>query len=290
MYDDACVACEVEFVVLSERVRKAICNTLVSDARDRGGRGRVLATALPDFGLSAGARLEPGLDLLNVARIDTLEEFPTSIMFWRRSTETRARHRNPIFSSKTGISPATSICVDELHTINLGVMQRLMAEIIDVLVTADFSRSRCTTRETLMLHSCEVILAGAIRYYDERRRRGRPVATEVGQLTPHMLGLESGTMHLKAMETYGLFSFVLQLLEEHIGLAGEQGRHLLAAGKELERWFEISAAEPRVMSDAACTALFKCAVRHVCFARDGGVAMTPKHHFFLHLSARRFRA
>ena len=94
-------------------------------------------------------------------------------------------------------------------------------------------------------------------------------------------------MNLKAMETFGLFPVVIELLGKHLDLI-VKGRELAHAGRELLKWFDICASQPRVMCESAATELLSCAIRHVCIARDGGVHVLPKHHAFLELSARIF--
>ena len=57
------------------------------------------AFGLPGNILLKADRLEPSNTLLDIGEgFDNLCEFPCTVVFWRRSSETIALHRNPLFS------------------------------------------------------------------------------------------------------------------------------------------------------------------------------------------------
>ena len=96
----------------------AIVGALRYDRRKRGIRGRVLARALPTWGLAKDDRLEPQAALRDIAGFEKLAA-PVTITFWRPTAETRSKHRNPLLGPRLGVS-LTNVTVDQLHAFSLG--------------------------------------------------------------------------------------------------------------------------------------------------------------------------
>ena len=97
-YDEACAACEKRVVLETADQCKKLAAALWYDKRKSGNRGRCLRRAFPEWGLSAGDRLEPSAGLPNVGGLEHLNSgFPVEVVFWRRSENTVALHRNPLF-------------------------------------------------------------------------------------------------------------------------------------------------------------------------------------------------
>lgn len=119
-YDRACRNCEISLVINME-ARRLIGPHLVYVKSKNAIAGRVLNDDIPSLALLKGDRLEPSPGLWNV---DAFEEtaVPFRATFWRRSAETLARHRNPMISASTGITPK-HIGIDWMHTISLGIAQ-----------------------------------------------------------------------------------------------------------------------------------------------------------------------
>eukprot|EP00969_Alexandrium_andersonii_P047041 2063811-Alexandrium_andersonii.AAC.1 len=116
--------CEVRVTITSAEMHRRICRALHYDKRSglRAGRGRSLATPVPEVGLLAGDRLEVTERLQDVAAFDQMINFPTEVVFWRASRMSLAHHRSNIWDEDIGITPTNTICLDLLRTLYLGPM------------------------------------------------------------------------------------------------------------------------------------------------------------------------
>ena len=126
-YDRACSACEVK-VVLNTQSQAQVRSSLEFDKR-RGGRlGRTLMCDLPTLGLAKNDRVEPTETLADVGQLE-MKPAPLEVCFWRRSRETSARHRNPLFGHATGLS-VECVGIDWQHTLSLGTIQAFMCGLV----------------------------------------------------------------------------------------------------------------------------------------------------------------
>ena len=130
-YDAACRACEID-VLLDHGTFIRVRALLEYDKRADGARGRALTMDVGPH-LLKGDRLEPTATLPDVSLFDTLTP-PCTVRFWRRSSETLAQHRRPLFSEETGISVDRSVCPDSLHVLSLGCI----LDILRLLFNAAF--------------------------------------------------------------------------------------------------------------------------------------------------------
>ena len=136
-YDTACKNCEIWVLVKNKADHTEIKNNLKYDRRKAGFRGRALLQPIPRWALMQRDRLEPKKLLPNVAHFERVETFPVVVLFWRRMMETRARHRNPIFSDVLGTSPSRSLANDTLHTLHLGVIQYFICHVFWLCIQFD---------------------------------------------------------------------------------------------------------------------------------------------------------
>lgn len=129
-YLSACQKCEVAARVRGRFAQIQLRAALAYDKTKSGSasKGRALQTDFPEYGLLRRDRLEPRLGLMDVASFDE-HAVPFTAVFWRVSLETATRHRNPLFSTETGLCQA-HIGIDWLHTLSLGVFQMLLCELI----------------------------------------------------------------------------------------------------------------------------------------------------------------
>ena len=124
-YEGACQACEQRVVVTSAAQLERLAGTLMYDKRLKtGSHGRCLARHFPELGLRKGMRLEPSETCPDVGNVEHLNvpHAGLPLVFWDRSRETIARHRNPLFSRTLGLT-IESLVADEMHTVFLGPMQ-----------------------------------------------------------------------------------------------------------------------------------------------------------------------
>ena len=122
-YEAACDACEVLVTIRTATQARRLQAALRFDNRRGGTRGRIVQVDLPDLNLLSDDRVEPSASFVDVGRDIRELPLPIVITFWRSSRETITKHRNPIFSEATGVSPSGSLGVDWLHCLSLGVAQ-----------------------------------------------------------------------------------------------------------------------------------------------------------------------
>jgi hypothetical protein len=190
--DDLDAACKA-----SERVVTLTClgdmhqilTALRYDKRPKGVRGRRLIVDMPHFNLQVDDRLEP-CDLLDdVSQFEMLTQFPCQVLFWRSSEETRVRHRNPLMSSRLGVG-IHSFAIDQLHCLNLGVLQEYCCAAMWLLIESDVWGVGAALGFTDRLVLSVMRLKGEIfAWYDRRRITHRAeVIYPLKELTPEMLG------------------------------------------------------------------------------------------------------
>ena len=137
-YNQACAKCEI-WVTMSWGNFQIVRSHLIYYTQDRV-LGRGLSSDVPALGLLKNDRLEPSATFPDVATIDKYnrgESDEICLLFWRRSFETHARHRNPFFSAELGVTP-DSFAVDWMHTLSLGPMNRFIARFCHMLFVKVF--------------------------------------------------------------------------------------------------------------------------------------------------------
>ena len=118
-YERAARACEI-VVQLPADLHAALKRALRFDKRSKGSKGRRLTQDCPEVGLLADDRLEPSAVVRDVgAGFDYLKDPWPQVTFWRRGSETRLRHRNPLFSEELGVDH-NCLQVGKLHCCYLG--------------------------------------------------------------------------------------------------------------------------------------------------------------------------
>ena len=146
-YDEACSRCELTVVA-----RKNDCEYL--DKRLRfiykdSGSGYVLMENLPQYGLRTGDRLEPSKVLPDIGALSSLvvpHGSSVILTFWRRSNETRTRHRLPLMDMELRIVPERFL-IDSLHTWNLGVIKDFSMDAVWETIIANAYRFEVTTQK-----------------------------------------------------------------------------------------------------------------------------------------------
>ena len=98
-YLQACNAAEIWKTLTAADITK-IRPRLVYEKRKKQSRGRVMGSDMPEYGLMKGDRLEPTMlnpDTANFAPAQA----PRQTKFWRPSSQTVTRWRNPLFQEGT---------------------------------------------------------------------------------------------------------------------------------------------------------------------------------------------
>lgn len=127
-YEHNRAACESVVVVETKEQQALLKASLVYQKSRGSAQGRGLAQDLPSMGLLKKDRLEPSLSMPDVAAIDSAP-LPVTLTFWRTSVQTGSRHRNPLFSEATRVSPQ-SLGIDWLHTLSLGVFPHFLGYLV----------------------------------------------------------------------------------------------------------------------------------------------------------------
>ena len=138
--------------------------------------------------------------------------FPIIVTFWRRSNETRVRHRCPLFDTALGITLVT-IAIDSLHCMNLGVCKEYCMHLIWELILVNAFGVEYHGLMELVELSCMVIKSLLLSWY------GRNVDdsfTKVQDFSAAMIGRRnSRCLNTKAAETKGVLFFLVDYLQEH---------------------------------------------------------------------------
>ena len=129
----------------------------------------------PDLAPRKGDRIEPHSKMLDVGSSMALDTFPHRVLFWRTSAETHARHRNPLWSEKTGILPDRSAALDWLHVLSLGVFQTWCALAVHQLIACDAWGTLATTWEGKAALSCQRLTAETEAWQKRQEQAGRDV-------------------------------------------------------------------------------------------------------------------
>ena len=237
---------------------------------------------MPGLRLLRGDRVEPSSLLPAVADVYGLRVFPVQVLFWRRRSETRIRHRNPLFDANIGITVAI-LTMDHLHAVNLGVLKELAARGVWELVLCDAFRTRETTQDSLVESSCLAIVS-EFKAFARRSSMQELISSKFGDLTPKMLGqpAKPKLARLKAAETRGLSYF----LRECFGKYGESVSRAdvwHAAFDSLCVFFDIIRGQPWLMSSQSRSRLRATWRRYTMLHDQLGIPDKPKVHLVEHV-------
>ena len=137
------------------------------DKRPTGSRGRSLVVNVPEFGLLTEDRLEATPSCPDVGPVlDDLSAVDRRLRFWRRSSETLTRRRNPIFNKETWIEPDKVFVPDWLHCLSLGCYKDLVCRVWHTLFewnVIDVDKREQTTHPafiTVNVHILKELLFG----------------------------------------------------------------------------------------------------------------------------------
>jgi hypothetical protein len=284
-YHRACDRCEVH-VRLTAATKAMVLQYLRYDKRDDGAHGRAIVKDIELLGLRANDRLEPSSVLPDVSKLEDLV-VPATVTFWRSREESITRHRNPMFCSSTvtglGLS---SLTVDLLHAVYLGVMNRYCAVVLWFLFGSDVFGTVGTAEENLQ--AAVLIMKSQLMAFYTNFQRANPtrVLTRVGDLTTKMVGTKwNPKCKTKGAETLGMALFLTDMLQRYAVRLGNDGKRLERAGSALLRMVDIWDSCGRVMEATASRAAFEQYQTHMtCMEPDD--MFTPKHHILFHLLYR----
>jgi hypothetical protein len=273
-------------VLLTAATKAMVLQHLRYDKRDDGAHGRAIVQDIEALGLRANDRLEPSSSLPDVSKLEDLH-VPATVTFWRSREESLTRHRNPLFVSTavTGLG-LSSLTVDLLHALYLGVMNRWCAVVLWFLFNSEIFGSVGTAEENLQT-AVLIIKSQLMAWYTEQQRANPSrVLTRVGDLTVKMVGTKhKPRCKTKGAETFGMALFLTNMLQKYSVRLGSAGKRLERAGSALLRLVEIWDGSGRVMDTVARQSAFMEYQLHIaCMEPED--AYTPKHHILFHLLYR----
>lgn len=287
-YAAACERCEI-WVDVDRAAHSRILGLLKYNKSRDGPRGRALTADVRELGLREGDRLEPSAELLDVGRFEDLAFAGPGdlrrVLFWRRSNESNARHRNPIFSERVGIQPETSLTVDALHAVYLGCMKDFCRHLCWILIMGSIWRVH-STQEQIVEHGVSV-LKYELRAWYRRRHRTHPreKLTRINDLTPKMLGESPTTQKLKtkAAETWGLLLFLIDFFTANVARLEDGSQQMLDAARALARMCECFERSTWVMDAPTMQEAMDAWKEHCARTSHLPELFTPKRHVIVHM-------
>jgi hypothetical protein len=194
------------------------------DERPSGVHGRALQ--IDACGLSKHDRLEPHNGFDDIGR-DVPHGVPT--LWWRASEEEGVKHRNPMFEPDTGVDPYSTIGIDSLHALSLGVFQNFLASLVAAMVWVDNCWGIRGGAAARMAGSVGRMSQELFVWYGVEARMGRN-HTRVQTLTAKMFGKEGKPKaKLHGAETNGVLEFSVSLIARHSGRLTDHERWRTAA-------------------------------------------------------------
>ena len=291
-YDAYCSGCEILVSVENAMSRDRLVAAL---EYSRKHRGRALTEHLHlrsrgiSIVLKAGDRLQPSRSLLDISALDTAKEFPLDVVFWRSKPEDAIRFRCPIFGGAAGIT-VRSLCVDELHTMHLGVFQDYILAVFWSCIKADLWRPlrRSDNSEDQVRHDSVLGMKGELFgphgwYASQKREFPNRPCHELQELTVDMLGTPAHPkLHAKAAESGTLCRFARYLAERHREKLASADA-LISAGDGLVGYLDATRGKP-LRLDAICQVqLCSSILKFICAREAAGVAWKPKTHLCSHI-------
>jgi hypothetical protein len=251
-YDRACRQCEFRVRVTAEN-KEFVSDRLRYDKRKNdGSHGRALTQNVDLLGLRANDRLEPSPTLPDVSKFEDLIT-PAFVTFWRSSSETSARHRNPLFQNPdvTGIT-LMSLTIDLLHAFYLGVLQKWCALAVWFLFESHIFGNIGTADEILQ-RSVSVFRSQLINFYPEyEAAHPGKTLTRVSDFTVKMVGSKADPKcKTKGAETFGVALFLVGCLAKFLNYLGADCNRLHLAGDALLKMVEIWTRSGRSMDQAS---------------------------------------
>ena len=215
-YEEACQRCEHKVTITLTRDLSLLKATLDYDKRPDGSRGRRLREDLtigtPPVSLRLNDRVEPTPEMPYVLLLDKAP-LPLTLVFWRRSAETRARRRNPFFKREHGTTLDRCMVFDWLHTLSLGTIQDTLKYFMHQLFLVDAWGTNQSTYVSKVGMSTSIIQAELFQWYGEEAKHGH-IYTRVQTLAATMFGeaMNNPGFSLHGGEANGFLNFAFMVV------------------------------------------------------------------------------
>lgn len=284
-YSAACAAAEVRVTVPSAEVWQALLGHLRFDHRKAGSHGRALLVDFPTLGLEKGDRLEPSPSHPDVLVENHNPTFPLELVFWRPSAEGLCKHRNPLFHPSTMIEPE-AMCIDEMHTMHLGVFQVYILSVLWGLVVADaWGAGGNLPEDAAHERSALRLRHDLFQWYASQKRRfpTKPLY-ELADFSLKMMGSKhKPSLNAKAAESGTLLEFAVAMCKTHQASL-PNGAALLGAGEALVQYLQVTRGAPPKLRPGQRQAVMDAMLRFLALREEAGIPWKPKMHLMLHLA------
>ena len=287
-YDEACRRCELH-VCISCAHHFDLSELLFYDKRKKGNHGLCLVDDYPPLLLRRGDRLEPCPTLPNVADFKHLTSFPVSLVFWRKSWETVARHNNPVFANQAahGVSLNRCLSVDALHGLYLGELNAFNAHLLWFLILSGRYGRLGDQYEILQIALAALKLEMATWFKHRHEQFPLEKLTKPNDITTGMVGsADAQTLKLKGAENWCFLLFMYDTLINLRGHLGHDCERLIQAAHcliEINRIFKTS---PCRMSEAAIAESFRMYSDFLDITEEMEDLHIPKRHLLIHMFER----
>ena len=284
--ENACAAREIWVEVPNAEVLANLVANLKYDKRKRGAQGRALLNDIGLLGLRKGDRLNPSPQVLDIGAIDFRTDFPFRLCFWRARPDDPCRFRCPLFSRESMLSPEL-LCVDEMHTLHLGIFQDYILGVFWACIRADVWMLLKESEELSDQYYQEaalVLKADLFSWYKREKREhpDRPLY-EMADFGLSFIGsLQRPHLHAKAAESGSLLRFASHLAHRHMAVL-PHGRALVEAGLGLIAYLDATRQAPWRLDATARRDLTAGLVTSLRRREDAGVAWKPKAHLCTHM-------
>ena len=178
--------------------------------------------------------MEPSLEIPDASHVQNPTRFPLLITFWRTSVQKGILHRCPLFAEGLGLSHS-SFCLDVLHTLHLGIMNRYVHGVFMRLFAGDAWRlpATTTTGDARLAMNTARLRADIFEWYVKRAKLyPHEGLTRMQDLT---IGMASPILKTKGAEAKGLLYFCVDAVEVHQARL-QDAALLTAAGSELVKF------------------------------------------------------
>ena len=236
------------------------------------------------LGLQKGDRLEPTPKMPLTDKFDSMAR-PIEACFWRPSKDTLTRHRNPLFSSISGLRPAESLVPDWLHALSLGEFQFFVNVCWHKLLEANIFQSQASTASLRKHEFIREVKSLLFAWYAEQRRNGREVVA-VQDLTSGMFSDDPGSdLGIHGAETnYALEFTVRELLPKYQAKITDYA-NLSRCGNALWGVLQLIRSKKDGAFDIQDAISFVSHVKdHSQASRLFDLRPKPKRHQLLHMS------
>ena len=223
-YEANCKRHEIHITV-DKGLFELIKASLFYDRRKEGAKGRALRWPVRGTVLHAGDRLEPSEEVPDVMDVDRCTRFPLKLVFWRGFKGSKIKHRNPLFDSTLGITPATML-IDVLHAINMGALKHFSNDLFWRLLLSGVWCRIDGGRQEEYIATGVSRMRSCLALWQDKHERGNPdhKATRIQDITVPMIGTPAKRdLKLKAAETKYFFYYLCDEIAANVDAVPQGG-------------------------------------------------------------------